>query len=70
MKTTLKNIENLEVGYIGTIVDFRYGSNLLNHCYKMKDGQIKVVDTESQGDNYFSIEEFVSVYKNRKLHIL
>lgn len=70
MKTTLKNIKNVADGYIGTIVDRRYGRiNLLNQCYKT-DNEIKVIDGESRGPNFFTVEEFVRVYKNRKLQIL
>ena len=57
-------------GYIGTIVDFRWGQvNLLNHCYKSSD-EITVIDGESQGENTFTLEEFAKVYKNRQLQIL
>ena len=67
MKVTLKNIENAENGYIGTIVDFRYGqTNLLNHCYKTGD-EIRVEDAESQGPTFFTVKEFANAYKNRKI---
>ena len=70
MKTTTENIQNSRNGYIGTIVDKRYGQpNLLNNCHK-NDNEISVTDNESQAPTVFTVSEFVEAYKNRTLQIL
>lgn len=62
MKVSKNNIKAEKDGYIGTIVEQRFGQkNLLNQCYKNGD-LITVSDSESQGDNFFAVDEFCSLY--------
>jgi len=67
MKIKLNNIENQSNGYIGTIIEKRYGrTNLLNHVTK-EGNRISVESVEDQGPTNFTTLEFCQSYKNKNL---